>query len=220
MSVLCKDWTPTLSDRETVASMPLDKELNLSLSLRAGSFGARPRDPRVLLLSANVDDVSLFELRFWDGRLRLNAGTGGGQESNLVLGADSFDFQVSFNPQQGGLAIVASWVMLSGERLTHSFAANISNLKLPRANYYTLRLGAPKHYVDHTLLGWRVNAAFDLAEPASKFTARLMEFAPTEAPPAIAETSPFDALRLALQSIDSWRKVAEDALGELEGGAR
>jgi hypothetical protein len=186
MSVLCKNWRPTETDRESVASMPLDKELTLAVSMsRPDGLGVSPYEKRVLILSANVDDVVLFGLRFWEGSLRLNAGIGEGQHSQpLVYGADHFDFQVSFNPSQGGLAIVASWVLPSGERASHAFAANISNLKLPKARYYTLRFGAPKHYVDHAPMGWRINATFDLAAPVTEFPSDMLEFVPT-APQAL-----------------------------------
>lgn len=249
MSVLCKNWTPTVADRETVASLPLDKQLTLSVSLRAGEgrgrsrsspFGVESGDSRALILSANVDEVTLFELRFWEGQLVLNAGTAEAESSKaLVYGGDGFDFHVSFNPAKGGLAIVASWAMPSGERASHAFAANISNLKLPPARYYTLRLGAPKRFVDLSLLGWRVDASFDLAPAVTSFPSDLLEFVPTtleEArkiwPPgqadaqtsgtasAIVAVAPLDSLRLALQSIDSWRRVAEDALRDLEGEAK
>lgn len=234
MSVLCKDWIPALTDRETVASMPRDKELTLSLSLtgsvRLGfpraPFGVESGDARALILSANVDEVTLFELRFWNGQLVLNAGTAEAESSDaLVCGGDAFNFQVSFNPARGGLAIVASWVTPLGERVSQVFTANISNLKLPEARYYTLRIGAPKHFADLSLLGWRVNANFDLAAPVTGFPDDLLGFVPTDAQTsgaasALVEVASLDSLRLALQSIDSWRKVADAALQALEGGEK
>jgi hypothetical protein len=231
MSILCKDWTPTKKDRETVASMPLDKELTLSVSLRpdeeAGTpLGVFENDARVLILSADVDEVSLFGLRFWGGRLRLSAGTQATQESALILGATSFDFQVSFNPVHGGLAIVASWVTPSGGRTSHSFIANISNLKLPKARYYTLRLGAPKRFVDASLLGWRVNASYDLAPPfgvpteMSHVQGLGWDWSRSTRMTGLVKVNPYDTLRTALQSIDFWRKAAEDALRSLEGGEK
>lgn len=244
MSVLCEDWTPTVTDRETVASMPLDKELTLAVSLRSDErtspgrppTGTEDGDARTLILSAFVDEVVLFELRFWDGRLVFQAGTHESEQGgHLIYGVDHFDFQVSFNPPQGGLAVATSWVKPSGGNASQVFTSNISNLKLPKAKYYTLRLGAPKHFVDLSLLGWRVNATYDLAPPAcalpgiccppiSSFPSDLLEFVPaTNADDewlratGLVETSPLDTLRLALQSIDSWRKVAEGALQALEG---
>lgn len=232
MSVLCKDWIPTVTDRETVASLPLDKDLTLSVSLaslrtgRMGEplsnqpYGVEQGDARVLILSAFVDDVTLFELRFWDGRLRLNGGTRTGQESEEVLGAVYFNFEVSYSPAAGGLAIVASWFKPSGDRATHTFTANISNLKLPsKARYYTLRLGAPVRFVDLPLFGWKVNATYDLAAPVVKPPAST-DARTSRANSALVEVAPLETLRLALQSIDSWRKVAEGALRALEGGAQ
>lgn len=202
MSRLCDNWMPTEGHPELVASLPFNKILKLDMTIE---HNFPPAHPRILLLQAEVEGQEIWGLRLWNERLRLTTASGPQQSLALFGNEAGFKLSLSYNPEAGGLVVLYN----KGEQVGGSFSVNADNPWLPKTPYYTLHIGAPKHYADASPLGWTITADYNLSAPP-ELGVRLGR---------LVEVSPLDNLRLALQSIDSWRKVAEGALEALEKGA-
>lgn len=203
MGTICTGWTPTLENRRHVVNfIPKDRPINLKLEIEE----ARPRWGGSILIARGVANYEeLWALRMHpSGRLALHAGA---EVKSVFVVAGGLVLSVSYGPKHGGIgcAVGSTNVVLSG-------SCKSSWAERTEWQTWNLEIGAGKDLADLPPYGWKISASFHLQDPVSAQAAQVRERTLF----SLAGTSPGDTLKLAIQSMELWARIAKDALEQME----